>query len=69
MGRKGPRRPSVPFVELMEPDPARVADGLRILGRMIPQAYARDMAPAKSNGHGDPAWIPLEEESNDATEE
>ncbi len=69
MGRRGPRRPGVAFVDLAEPDPARVANGLRLLGRMIAQAYARDVALAKPDGHGDPAWIPLEEESNDAAEE
>ena len=59
----------MPFVEVSEPDPARVAGGLRLLGRMVAQAYARDMALVKSDGHGDPAWIPPEEESDDLAEE
>ena len=57
------------FVEVSEPDPTRVAVGLRLLGHMVAQAYARDMALVKSDGHGDPAWIPPEEESDDVAEE
>ncbi len=59
--RKGPRRPPLKFVEVYEPDPERVAEGLKIFGRMIAQAYARD---SKRNGHGDPAGMSPEEESH-----
>ncbi len=69
MGRREPRRPSVSFVEVSEPDPARVAGGLRLLGRIIAHAYARDMALVKRDGDGDPVWIPPEKESDDVAEE
>lgn len=68
-GQRGPRRPAPSLVEVSEPDAARVAGGLRLLGRMIAQAYARDTALVEGNGHGDPAWIPPEEESSDDAED
>jgi hypothetical protein len=69
MARRGPRRPPLSLEEVSEPDPAKAAEGLRLLGRMIARAYARDMALAQGNGHGDPAWVPPEEESRDDAED
>jgi hypothetical protein len=63
MARRGPRRPPPRLVAVSEPDPARAAEGLRMLGRMIAQAIA------KGNGRGDPAWVPPEEESSDDADE
>ena len=60
---------TVTVVAPSESDPARVEAALRLLGHMVAHAYARDMALVKSDGHGDPAWIPPEEESDDVAEE
>ena len=69
MGVRGRHRPSFTFVEKSVPDPRRVENGLRILGRLVAEAYARERALVQGNGHADPAWTFAEEESNDASED
>jgi len=49
-GQRRRPRPLFIFIEKSVPDRRRVENGLRILGRLVAEAYARERALGQSNG-------------------
>ena len=56
------------IIEVSSPDPARAESGLRLLGRMIARAYARDSALSPTRWDQATNWTSHEEESRDRAE-
>ena len=66
MAASGRTRASPALVEKYDPDPGRVKEGMRLLGRMAAQAYARDAALPETGEPGDQSWTSVQEERDAA---